>query len=205
MKNVVLLVLLLSVNFIKAQTLNIKRISKEDSLLAEKLFTQGLKFYDNDKFDDAYINFDKSLNINPKKQESYYYRADIKKIKGDLTGALIDFSFLVSIGNNFLETYLQKAEIELILKKYKESIEDYTKVLSFNPKTNLSYYYTKRGYCYKKLGNYIDALKDFNIAINKNPKMNSLYLDKSEICFKLSMFDESVFNATKYITSGDKE
>ena len=97
----------------------------------ENFFNKGLEFYNNEKFDDARLMFERSIVFNPKHSNSYLYLAKIynqeknqKKEEKNL-----ETSLLIEPGNEEAIFMLMKIALEKSnYSKVKKLSEDFSKV-----------------------------------------------------------------------------
>ena len=77
--------------------------------------------------------------------------------------------------------------------KYEEAINEYTKLLEFDPenKNFISIILTNRALCYKKQGKNMEAMKDADDAIQNNPNYSTAYIRRALIYEEFKMFDDA--------------
>ena len=100
---------------------------------------------------------------------------------------------------NSIETIKEKANALFKEKKYEEAIEEYGRVLEFDPSNNKfnSIIYANRALCYQNLNKYKEALKDSNLSLKANPFYARGYVKRAHVYEKLNMFDEAKFDYQK--------
>jgi len=78
-------------------------------------------------------------------------------------------------------------------KKYEEAIEEYTKVLEFDPtnKKFNSLILANRALCYQKLNKFKEALHDSNQSIKLNPYYARGYVKRGNVYMELKMYDDA--------------
>ena len=98
-----------------------------------------------------------------------------------------------------IETIKDKANTLFKEKKYEEAIEEYGKVLEFDPTNNKfnSIIYANRALCYQNLNKYTEALRDSNLALKCNPFYARGYDKRAHVYEKLNMFEEAKFDYQK--------
>ena len=94
---------------------------------------------------------------------------------------------------NEIESVKNKANEIFKQKKYEEAIEEYTKVLEFDPQNKKfnSLILANRALCYQKLNKYTEALKDSNQSIKLNPFYARGYVKRGNVYMELKMFDDA--------------
>ena len=78
-------------------------------------------------------------------------------------------------------------------KKYEEAIEEYTKVLEFDPKNKKfnSIILANRALCYQNLKKNKEALHDSNQSIKLNPYYAKGYVKRGKVYMELEMYDDA--------------
>ena len=152
----------------------------------------------------SYIN--KEVNDNDKQSdESFdylivlclYYDGQYDKAKKQINimkskGNKIDTADLLNKVNT-IESVKKKANDFFKQKKYEEAIEEYTKVLEFDPNNKKfnSLIYANRALCYQKLNKNVEALRDSNQCIKLNPFYARGYIKRGNVYMELNMFDDA--------------
>lgn len=67
------------------------RIPEDEELPADMLLNQGIRFYNEQKLDEAKANFDRVLRQDGSLADAYYYRGLVNLAQGDNAAALADF------------------------------------------------------------------------------------------------------------------
>ena len=118
------------------------------------------------KYDEAIVNFDKSIELNNKYDNVYNNRGltflTLKKYKE----AIRDFNRAIKLNNKFKLPYLNRGISNFYLEKYNESIKDFNKVISLDDKYEEAYYY--KALNYYVLDNYKESLYNFSILSKLN-------------------------------------
>ena len=105
--------------------------------------------------------------------------------KTDTTDLLNKVSTIESVKNKGNEIFKQK--------KYEEAIEEYTKILEFDPNNKKfnSLILANRALCYQKLNKNVEALRDSNQSIKLNPFYARGYIKRGNVYMELKMFDDA--------------
>ena len=94
---------------------------------------------------------------------------------------------------NEIEGVKNKANEIFKQKKYEEAIEEYTKVLEFDPQNKKfnSLILANRALCYQKLKKNTEALRDSNQSIKLNPFYARGYVKRGNVYMELNMYDDA--------------
>ena len=165
------------------------------------------------KFNDVidYIKNKISSSVKSRDEEFNYLLAKAYYFKGDYDSAKREINNLVKQGivdekisklKKCVATINDaKAKANSLFKseKYDEAIEEYTKLLEFDPenKNFISIILTNRALCLKKKGKNMEALKDVDEAIKKNPNYSTAYIRRALIYEEFKMFDDAKSDLSK--------
>ena len=162
---------------------------------------------ENVKLKDALAYINKAINFEDKMKDpefdylialTLYFEGEYEKAKKQIN--------LMKQKNNFneqTEQLLKKVnEIEGIKnkaneifkqKKYEEAIEEYTKILEFDPQNKKfnSLILANRALCYQKLKKNTEALRDSNQSVKLNPYYARGYVKRGNVYMELKMFDDA--------------
>lgn len=165
-------ILLENVKIQEALSYLTKEVNFEDKLKYEDFdYLAALALY----YDGQYEKAKKQIAIAKSKNNSNEKYNDLsKKIDG-------------------IETVKKKANEIFKKGKYEEAIEEYTKVLEFDPKNKKfnSLILANRALCYQKLNKNTEALRDSNQSIKLNPYYARGYVKRGNVYMELKMFDDA--------------
>ena len=158
-----------------------------------------------------YIRNSVSSYTKSKDEEFQFLLAKTYYFKGDYDMAKREINDLIRHGFNDGKFLQLKKKIESIndakakanslfkSQNYSKAIEEYTKLLDFDPenKNFMSIILTNKALCQKKLGNNMDALKDVDKAIELNPNYPTAYIRRALIYEEFKMFDDAKADLSK--------
>ena len=148
-----------------------QKVTAEDKMRDEEFnYLTALTLY----FDGQYDKAKKLLNIIKQTNNNDKISDLVKKV-----------SEIESVKNKANELFKQK--------KYEEAIEEYTKVLEFDPQNKKfnSLILANRALCYQKLNKNTEALRDSNQSIKLNPYYARGYVKRGNVYMELKMFDDA--------------
>ena len=165
------------------------------------------------KFTDVinYIKNSVSPSVKLRDWDFNYLLAKALYFKGDCDLAKNEINKLIKQGITDEKLTLLKKHTETINTekgkanalfkegKYEEAINEYTKLIEFDPenKNFTSIILTNRALCYKKLGKNLEAMKDADDAIQKNPNYSTAYIRRALIYEEFKMFDDAKADLSK--------
>ena len=84
------------------------------SVHADQYSDYGVQLYNSGKYNDARKYFDQSLKLSPRSDNAHYYKASCYEHCNDLSGAQIDYQFVVSNSSNSKLVALAKAALDRV-------------------------------------------------------------------------------------------
>ena len=139
----------------------------------------GIAYLYLNKHQNAILNFDKALKINPSDINSIANRGYSKSQIQDFLGALNDFDQVIKIDPLNAGSFANRGDLKLKLKYFDEAIIDYTSAIRLNP--DYSYAYVSRGDAKNRIGDDIGAIKDYTRALTINKKELFGYINRGNL------------------------
>jgi tetratricopeptide (TPR) repeat protein len=97
------------------------------------------------------------------------------------------------------KAYLNRGAAYVFSEKYEESLPDFNKAVSLDPKEKFSFYF--RGIAYHSLGQQDSALKDLNQTIKMQPTFVMAYLMRGSTYIKMKNFKSALADLNTLIKS----
>jgi tetratricopeptide (TPR) repeat protein len=97
------------------------------------------------------------------------------------------------------KAYLNRGAAYVFSEKYQESLPDFGKAVSLDPKEKFSYYF--RGIAYHSLGQQDSALKDLNQTIKMQPSFAMAYLMRGSTYIKMKNFKSALADLNVVVKS----
>jgi protein O-mannosyl-transferase len=127
----------------------------------------------------AIEDFNKAIEINPKKKLAYHNRGVAYMALGNQTQAIESFNRAIEIDAYYAEAYYRRGILYNNLGKYRQAIDDFDKAMETN-------YFDKagalcnRGAAYGSLGDRVKAIADYDRAIQIDPGYAEAYYSRAE-------------------------
>ena len=131
------------------------------------------------KFDQAIVEFNEALRIDPTYKRSYNSRGNAWKGKGELDIAIADYNEAIRLDPNFAFPYNGRANAWSNKGEWDRAIADYDEVIRLDP--SLAAPYANRGMAWRGKGELDRALADENEALRRDPKNVVVYANRGEI------------------------
>ena len=127
------------------------------------------------------------------------YNAKAKYESKDYSGAIEDFSKVITLDPGYALAYAYRGHARVSLEDYSAAINDFDKAIELRPKFDVAY--VDRGRAKSFLGDYPGAQADFSAAIEISPTYANAFFSRGEIKLKMKNYEAAVldFNyAIKY-------
>ena len=135
---------------------------------SDDLNKTGINFFDNGKFAEAILCFNKSLTLNPRNSKSWYNKGLVLKKIGNYDEALFCYDQALMINPNFLGALNSKANLLSLCGLYQKARECYDKILENDPTYSDALW--NKGLLLKTLGSDNEAVLCFENWQNKTTK-----------------------------------
>ncbi len=108
-----------------------------------ELLNGGIELYENKKYDDALLLFDKLIAKNPKNAYAFYYKGAIYEEKQMPDKALEEYKKSIAADSNFALSYYMTAVLYDTKEDYKQAITYYDKYVQLKTKEGVDDEFTK--------------------------------------------------------------
>jgi tetratricopeptide (TPR) repeat protein len=116
----------------------------------------------------ALVNFKIALLLDPKHENTLFWRGWLLLKKGQYENAITDFTEVININPEDSETYLRRGICYRYLENFDLAIKDYNRAIEINP--NYAEAYCNRGVIHKLMGNDDKAQEDLRKAKEIDPE-----------------------------------
>jgi len=146
---------------IKKSTEKSKKEAKisENKAKSESLFIQGLKAYEEKKYDDAVRYYTEAIELNRDNSGAYNNRGCAYDKLKDYYKAIDDYSKTIDLNPKYSLAYNNRGIVYGRQEEYDLAIADFNKAIELDPKDSEAY--NNRGYVYYKQNQYEESIKDF--------------------------------------------
>jgi tetratricopeptide (TPR) repeat protein len=131
------------------------------------------------KYDDAIVEFNTALRLDPTYVRSYNSRGNAWREKGEVDFAIADFNEAIKLDPNFAFPYNGRASAYVDKGDFDKAIADYGEVIRLAP--TLAAPYNNRAIALRAKGDFDQALADANTALRLEPKNPVVYAMRGEI------------------------
>jgi tetratricopeptide (TPR) repeat protein len=170
---------------------------------------KGIAYDINSQWDEAIVEYNMAIEINPGYAQSYFTRGGHYVQKGQYDKAISDFNKAIEINPKYATAYSNRGVAYLVGKgQYDKAISDFNKAIEINPRDADAYLNRGVAYLVGK-GQYDKAISDFNKAIDINPRDADAYYNrgkaylvgKGEFDRAISDYNKAIEINPKYATA----
>ena len=122
-------------------------------------FRRAERAYSEAQYEEAILNYDKAIELDPEDSEMYHWRALAKRALGQNNDAIDDLDKMVEIDGSPY-TYEVRGKVLLKLKRHQQAIADFSKMIEIAPDVPFGYF--RRGNAKYELEQYEEAIADFD-------------------------------------------
>jgi len=146
---------------------------------SELHYNLGLAYYYSEKFDSAFIEYTKAIEMEKNMFSYYNYKGITEYHLKDFAGALNDFNRALDLNPDFHDSWGSRGMTKIELNDNEGAIIDLTKAINFDPGIGAAYYF--RGVAFSKLNRINEARGDRKKATELGYKCARELLIKDQI------------------------
>jgi tetratricopeptide (TPR) repeat protein len=173
---------------------------------ADDYFLAASESYEASNYQQAIVNYDKAIKLNPQYAEAYNNRGNLRYIHlRNPTGALADYDRSINLRPNSTLTYVNRGGLRADkFNDIKGAIADFDKSIFLDNQDYLVY--NNRGYLKDaKLNDLPGALLDYNRAVFLNPRNVLAYNNRGNMNYhKLSKKEAAIADYNQAIAINDQ-
>ncbi len=136
-------------------------------------WTKGRALLDHHKGDEAIVEFDEAVRLDPKYAQAYIDRGLAYSRKGDPDRAIADYNEALRLDPKLAMAYAGRGHAYAKKGDLVRAFADCEEALRLDPKLALAY--NSRGHTYARKGDLDRAIADYNEALRLDPKLARAY------------------------------
>ena len=157
-------------------------------------------------YEQAIVDFNEAIRLNPKYAEAYYYRGLTYGRREDYEQAIVDFNEAIRLNPKLVEAYYYRGLTYGRRGNHERAIVDFNEAIRLNPNSANTYH--KRGNAYSKLGfaqvwggknHFEKAIVNYDKAIELNPNFANAYNHRGLTHYYLGLIACQFPNASKEV------
>jgi tetratricopeptide (TPR) repeat protein len=138
----------------------------------------------------ALIDAQEALRLDPKDEEAYNSRGLAKRAKGELGGAIEDFNKAIDIKEDYSRPYNNRGVVYFSQGSLEQALGDFDKAINMD--TAYADAYSNRGSVKHRLNRPQEALTDLDVALRINPSFADAYQNRGVVRNVLTMFGDAL-------------
>lgn len=175
---------------------------QNEQLTAQTWYERGYVFQSEKNFDEAIRCFTETINIEPKLDRAYFWRAFTFSKIGETNKAINDYTEAIKIKPEPLY-YSGRGNVHIDKKNIEDAIADFDAAIRIDAGFALAYYF--RGDAYFEKENTDSAIADYTEAIKLGPNTETFYWSRAIAWEKKNLPLKAIADYQKYIELGGKE
>ncbi|MCW3052862.1 MAG: High-affnity carbon uptake protein Hat/HatR, partial [Chthonomonadales bacterium] len=129
------------------------------------------------RLQEAIAMFDKAIEIDPKRPDVWWNRADLEVGAGHLDRALKDYSRVLSLSPDNWRALQSRGDCYRLQRRWKEGVQDYSRALQLRP--DFFALWGGRGYLRLFLGEWTGVVQDTTRSIELNPADPGAWINRA--------------------------
>ena len=192
---------------------------------AEEIFNKGIELAALGKFDEAKVEFETALKVDPflfpaknalniiedainqkikTKTAIYIFKGIGHENKGQWDEAIVEFNEALKLNPSYAPAYNERGiAYALGNSQYNQASSDFTMAIERNPRYAIAY--ANRGHTYQMKGQYNKAVSDFNMAIEINPLYSEAYRNRGGAYAYKGQYEKAISDYNKAIEINPKD
>lgn len=146
---------------------------RKDANDDDSFFKRAKLLFDKGEYSEALLDIQRAVSLNNKKVEYHVLQADILFAQGETALAFSALQTAKEVDGKYIEAYLKSAELSLYSKDYEGAMFNVKQAILLD-KLNPTAYFL-RGWALKEQGDTINAVKDYQKAIELKPDYEFAY------------------------------
>ncbi len=144
-----------------------------DPQQARQSYDAGVRLFKGTKYQQAILNFDRTIDLDSRNVEAYRMRARAHLGEGDRDAAIMDFTSAIKLAPKDAGALLERGMIYMDKKDYAKTIADATRALTANPQ--LAQAYNLRATAIRANGDAAASLADFTRAVEFDGSLDNYF------------------------------
>jgi tetratricopeptide (TPR) repeat protein len=140
---------------------------------ARQAYANGVRLMQANRYEQAVLNFDRTIRLMPKSAEAYRNRGKAYILLSKPDEAIADFTRTSQLLPNDAPALVERGFAYLEKKNWKLALEDAEHAISLDPK--LARAYNLRATAHRSMGNLREALEDYSKAIGLDPSLDNYF------------------------------
>lgn len=124
----------------------------------------------------AIADYTQAIQLNLKKEEAYYKRANMYYDLAEYTTAIKDYTEALNVNPNYTKAFYNRGLAYYEIGEKRKAVEDFTEIIKLNSHDLDAYY--QRGLAYYDLGDYRTAIDDYTTVIRLDANHANAYSNR---------------------------
>jgi tetratricopeptide (TPR) repeat protein len=157
----------------------------------DALINRGSIYSALEQYEDALADFDRALELDPENVNGLNNRAHASNFAGDPLTALADYTQVIELDPENGYAYNARGQILLTLGDCRRAISSYDRAIEYDGDEQIESYYG-RAFCNAELGNYEEALQDYDAALAIDDQRAEILFHRADTFFALEEYETAL-------------
>ncbi|MDP7035656.1 MAG: tetratricopeptide repeat protein [Planctomycetota bacterium] len=146
-----------------------------------------------------YFNRIPEVGVESKLDEAggYLERGYNRQLKGDLEGAIKDYTEAVRLDPRFSKAYNNRGRVYSMLNQLDRAMDDFNRAIQWDSKLAIAY--SNRGVLYARRGNHVLSIKDLTRSIEIDPEYVGAYVNRGTSLVRSHRIKEALVDFSRAI------
>lgn len=158
---------------------------------SDLFYLRGMAYYYEDMEEEAIKDFDQAILLAPENPMLFYMRGRSRKNNGDRDGAIADYGQAVSLDSNYSSACIERGYLLIDAGKSDEALQFFNLAIRNSYSQPAEVFYA-RGICLTEAGQYKEAMRSFEQAIELKPLYIDAYMKCGMAAYKLRKIDQAL-------------
>jgi tetratricopeptide (TPR) repeat protein len=132
------------------------------------IHNRGVSYAASGRMEEARVDFDRTIQLNPRYANAYYNRAELRYRQEDYAGAIEDYTQAIKIGPPDSAMFNGRGHAFYRMQAFGDALRDYGEAIKLDPSNPDPL--INRGDTYSDLGQYGEAAADYRAAVKVAPQ-----------------------------------
>jgi tetratricopeptide (TPR) repeat protein len=162
----------------------------DDATMSVALEERGEAHRLNARYTEALADFDRAIELNPKRAWAIASRGKTYEAMGRYDEALADFDRAIELNPRRAWFVASRGEIYRLIGRFDDALADFDRAIELDPE--YAWAIASRGQAYEAMGRHDEALADFDRAIELDPEFAWAVAYRGEIYRRMGRFDDAL-------------
>ncbi|MGA0559877.1 tetratricopeptide repeat protein [Larkinella sp. VNQ87] len=139
----------------------------------EAFNSRGVAYFELKDYENALLDYEQAIKLNPEFYKPYYNRAKLKTARGETDAALKDYAEAIRRAPDTSDIFLDRGQLFATMGNLTSALSDFNQAIQLDPKSSLAYF--NRGNIRFQQDEFQQALEDFTKTVQLDAKFGKAF------------------------------